>query len=73
MNTINEENLATVERATLGGGCFWCLEAVYQQIIGVSAVISGYAGGPRANPIMSLFVRVQPAMQKLSTSILMPV
>ncbi|CAM3761285.1 peptide-methionine (S)-S-oxide reductase MsrA [Polynucleobacter brandtiae] len=50
MNTINEENLATIERATLGGGCFWCLEAVYQQITGVSAVISGYAGGPRPNP-----------------------
>lgn len=36
--------------ATLGGGCFWCLEAVYQGARGVSAVKSGYAGGEAANP-----------------------
>ena len=39
-----------LERATLGGGCFWCLEAVYQQISGVKSVVSGYAGGARPNP-----------------------
>ncbi len=38
------------ERATLGGGCFWCLEAVYQRIEGVVSVVSGYAGGTVANP-----------------------
>ena len=32
-------------RAVLAGGCFWCVEAVYQQLDGVSAVINGYAGG----------------------------
>ena len=36
--------------ATLGGGCFWCLEAVYLGLRGVSAVKSGYAGGHLANP-----------------------
>ena len=36
--------------ATLGGGCFWCLEAVYQQIRGVSLVESGYSGGHVLNP-----------------------
>ncbi|HTU55837.1 MAG TPA: peptide-methionine (S)-S-oxide reductase MsrA [Acetobacteraceae bacterium] len=36
--------------ATLGGGCFWCLEAVYQGVRGVTAVKSGYAGGHLANP-----------------------
>lgn len=36
--------------ATLAGGCFWCLEAVFQQLKGVSKVSSGYAGGQPPNP-----------------------
>jgi peptide-methionine (S)-S-oxide reductase len=38
------------EIATLGGGCFWCLEAVYKDLRGVRSVMSGYAGGHVANP-----------------------
>jgi peptide-methionine (S)-S-oxide reductase len=38
------------EMATLGGGCFWCLEAVYQELKGVLSVESGYAGGQVPNP-----------------------
>jgi peptide-methionine (S)-S-oxide reductase len=38
------------EVATLAGGCFWCLEAVYEQLIGVEQVVSGYAGGTVPNP-----------------------
>ncbi len=41
---------STNEVATLGGGCFWCLEAVFEQVEGVLAVRSGYAGGHRPNP-----------------------
>jgi len=39
-----------LETATLGGGCFWCLEAFYERIDGVEDVTSGYAGGHVANP-----------------------
>ena len=38
------------ETATLGGGCFWCLEAVYKRIKGVEKVVSGYSGGASENP-----------------------
>lgn len=38
------------EIATLGGGCFWCLEAIYTELKGVEKVVSGYAGGHLPNP-----------------------
>lgn len=40
----------TTELATLAGGCFWCLEAVFEQLRGVTKVTSGYAGGHVPNP-----------------------
>lgn len=40
----------TLQTATLGGGCFWCTEAVFQQIRGISSVESGYSGGQIHNP-----------------------
>jgi len=39
-----------LEKATLGGGCFWCTEAVYQQLKGVVSVSPGYSGGHDKNP-----------------------
>lgn len=36
--------------ATLGGGCFWCLEAAFEQLNGVVSVVSGYSGGDDENP-----------------------
>jgi peptide-methionine (S)-S-oxide reductase len=39
-----------MEKATIGGGCFWCLEAVFREMSGVSSAQSGYAGGHMANP-----------------------
>ena len=47
MSTHDQTRLET---ATLGGGCFWCLEAVYNELRGVERVISGYAGGHAPNP-----------------------
>jgi peptide-methionine (S)-S-oxide reductase len=44
------EVLQGKEVATLAGGCFWCLEAVYDQLRGVTDVVSGYAGGRVRNP-----------------------
>lgn len=41
------------ELATLGGGCFWCLEAVFERVEGVQDVRSGYAGGDRPDPTYS--------------------
>ncbi len=38
------------ETATLGGGCFWCVEAVYERLPGILSVTSGYAGGHTENP-----------------------
>jgi peptide-methionine (S)-S-oxide reductase len=50
MMTIPEVYVSNLEKATLGGGCFWCLEAVYQEVDGVKSIVSGYAGGHVPNP-----------------------
>lgn len=44
------DNLDNLETTTLGAGCFWCIEAIFQDLKGVHSVISGYAGGHVKNP-----------------------
>ncbi len=51
LRSVNTGSKAMVmQTAILGGGCFWCTEAVYQQIKGVASVESGYTGGKIPNP-----------------------
>lgn len=50
MTTNDGANGIANEVATLGGGCFWCLEAVYEELRGVEKVESGYSGGHVPNP-----------------------
>ncbi len=47
---ISEGETRMEEIATLGGGCFWCLDAIYSQVRGINKVVVGYAGGNAANP-----------------------
>src|ERR1700760_1750496 len=46
----SSDKSAKTERVTFGGGCFWCMEAVFQRLKGVKSVASGYAGGDVPNP-----------------------
>lgn len=44
------KKLSNIDTITLGGGCYWCVEAVYENLAGVKSVVSGYSGGKMANP-----------------------
>lgn len=47
---VNAQSKAKTEKATFGMGCFWCTEAIFQQLKGVKKVESGYSGGTVSNP-----------------------
>ncbi len=46
-----------MQKATLGGGCFWCMDAVFRRLKGVSSTVVGYAGGKTENPTMEQVYR----------------
>ncbi len=46
----SDESKPKLEKATFGGGCFWCQEAIFERVRGVKSVVSGYAGGTVPNP-----------------------
>ena len=48
--SVSEKNNEQIETAIIGGGCFWCTEAVFEKVDGVKEAISGYAGGKNPNP-----------------------
>ncbi|WP_460672953.1 peptide-methionine (S)-S-oxide reductase MsrA [Larkinella ripae] len=50
MNTSNSTIAPGLEKATFGTGCFWCTEAMFEALDGVSDAVSGYEGGAKANP-----------------------
>jgi peptide-methionine (S)-S-oxide reductase len=53
MNTPEPNTTSKTEIADLGGGCFWCMEAVFERLPGVVSVTSGFAGGTTENPTYS--------------------
>jgi peptide-methionine (S)-S-oxide reductase len=48
--TAADQPAPGLERAVIGGGCFWCIEAIFQRVPGVKQAVSGYAGGHTENP-----------------------
>lgn len=64
IETKNMEIHNGLEVATFAGGCFWCTEAVFLQLDGVSKVVSGYIGGNTANPTYQELVVVILVMPK---------
>jgi len=50
LKLVSDKNKEQLETAIIGGGCFWCTEAVFEKVDGVKEAISGYAGGKNPNP-----------------------
>jgi peptide-methionine (S)-S-oxide reductase len=53
-NSSTASKKPVIETATFGGGCFWCMEAVFERVPGVTSVVSGFAGGTTRNPTYAM-------------------
>ncbi len=49
-NILGEKLMNEMQKATFGAGCFWCVEAVFERLVGVKDVMPGYTGGHKKNP-----------------------
>jgi len=49
-NLCVAQNYSDMKQITIGGGCFWCIEAAFEDVVGVSSVVSGFSGGDIKNP-----------------------
>lgn len=49
-NTMNAMSSTNLEKATFGAGCFWCVEAIFEEVKGIKSAVAGYAGGELQNP-----------------------
>ena len=63
-NSQSNQQDRKLETITLGGGCFWCLEAVFDRVRGIVDVESGYANGHLAHPATKISARARPAMPR---------
>ena len=61
---MTDDELTSLEQATFGAGCFWCVEAVFESLDGVRHVESGYMGGRTPDPSYREICTAPPAMPK---------
>ena len=50
LSGFSQNKKPNLETITLGGGCYWCVEAVYENLDGVKSVVSGFSGGKTVDP-----------------------
>ena len=57
------KDLSNFQTAYFASGCFWCVEAIFESVVGVEEVVSGYSGGKEKNPLMVRFLEAKLGMR----------